>query len=154
VNGAAVRLSGRIRVGLPPDEALRLFTPRGEQDWVAGWSPRFPVPTTDDGEPGTVFETDAHGATTTWLVLARQAGRHISYARVTPGARAGTVTVEVHGKGDHSEVEVTYALTALNGAAVPGLREFADGYPAFLRSWQDAIAEWLSGPGGGVRCRA
>jgi hypothetical protein len=72
---------------------------------------------------------------------------------VTPGARAGTVTVAVHGKGDHSEVEVTYALTALTGAAVPNLREFADGYPAFLRSWQDAIAEWLSGPRG-VRCRA
>jgi hypothetical protein len=72
---------------------------------------------------------------------------------VTPRDRAGTVTVTVHGSGDHSEVEVTYALTALSGVAVPGLREFADAYPAFLLSWQDAIAEWLSGPGG-VRCRA
>ena len=153
MNGSAVRLSGRIRVGLPPDQAFRLFTPRGEQDWVEGWSPRFPVPPTDDGEPGTVFETGAHGTTTTWLVLARQAGRHISYARVTPGERAGTVTVTVHGSGDHSEVEVTYALTALTAAAVPGLREFADGYPAHLRSWQDAIAALLSGPGG-VRCGA
>ena len=158
MNGSAVRLTGRIRVELPPDEALRLFTPRGEQDWVAGWSPRFPVAATDDGEPGTVFETDAHGATTTWLVLAREPGRHISYARVTPGERAGTVSVTIHGSGghgsgdhssgDHSEVEVTYALTALSGGAVPGRREFADGSPAFLRSWQDAIAAWLSGPGG------
>ncbi|GAB2855621.1 hypothetical protein GCM10027176_67730 [Actinoallomurus bryophytorum] len=153
MNGPAGRLSGRIRVGLPPDEALRLFTPRGERDWVAGWSPRFPVPTTDDGAPGTVFETEAHGATTTWLVLARQPGRHISYARVTPRDRAGTVTVTVHGSGGHSEVEVTYALTALSDAAAGGLQDFADGYPAFLRSWQDAIEAWLSGPGG-VRCRA
>jgi hypothetical protein len=143
VTSPAVCLTDRIRVPLPPDEAFRLFTPRGEQDWVAGWSPRFPVPVADDSEPGTVFETDAHGTTTTWVVTARSPG-HVSYARVTPGDRAGTVSVTVSGSsGGHSEVEVTYSLTALTEAAVPGLRRFADGYPAFLRSWEAAIAECL-----------
>jgi hypothetical protein len=139
------RLIGRIQVGLPTDEAFRLFTPRGEQDWVTGWEPRFPAPAPDDTQPGTVFETNAHGQTTIWLVLDRQWGKRISYARVTPGDQAGTVTIVVSPTGRHSEVEVTYELTALTGAASSRLREFADNYPAYLRSWQDVISARLRG---------
>jgi hypothetical protein len=133
------RLTGRIQVALPPGEAFRLFTPRGEQDWVPGWHPSFPVPAADDTEPGTVFETSAHGQRTIWLVTGRQPGKRISYARVTPGEQAGTVTVTISPAGRHSEVEVTYELTALTSLAEHKLTEFADGYPAYLQSWQDAI---------------
>jgi Polyketide cyclase / dehydrase and lipid transport len=133
------RLTGSITVGLPPDEAFRLFTPRGEQDWAHGWHPRFPVPAEDDSEPGTVFETDAHGQQTIWLVTSREPGKCISYARVTPGEQAGTVAVALTASGDGCEVEVVYELTALTNAASDRLREFASGYPAYLQSWQDAI---------------
>lgn len=140
------RLTGHITVDLPPGEAFRLFTPRGEQDWAHDWQPRFPVPVQDDAEPGTVFETHAHGRHTIWLVTSREPGRRISYARVTPGDQAGTVTVTVSPsgrRGDVSEVDVTYQLTALTPAAAGELREFAGRYPAYLRSWQEAIAAWL-----------
>jgi hypothetical protein len=141
------RLSGTIRVALPPTEAFRLFTPRGEQDWVAGWLPQFPDPTTDDTRPGTVFLTEADQVTTTWVVLDRHPGRSVSYARVTPGSRAGTVTVTLEEAPDihHSVVTVTYDLTALTDAAKADLDDFADDYPAFLSSWQEAIAGWLTG---------
>lgn len=133
------RLEGRITVALPPAEAFELFTPRGEERWVEGWSPRFPVPATDDTAPGTVFET-AHGEPTTWVVLDREPGRRVSYARVTPGSRAGTVTVTLDEDGDgHTTVQVVYDLTALNPDAAGDLRRFAAGYPAFLDSWQEAI---------------
>jgi hypothetical protein len=138
------RLTGRIHVDLPPGEAFRLFTPRGEQDWAHGWRPHFPVPTTDDTEPGTVFETTAHGHHTIWLVTGREPGRRISYARVTPGYQAGTVTVTIEAAGRQSEVEVSYRLTVLNEAAGHLLREFTDGYPAYLQSWEDAIAALLT----------
>jgi hypothetical protein len=141
--GAQYTLAGTFAVALPPEEAFRLFTPRGEQDWAEGWLPRFPTGATDDTAPGTVFETDADGTTTTWMVLDREWGRRISYARVTPTVRAGTVTVVVDGANGHSDVRVTYELTALTDAAEPELREFAAGHPAFLRSWQDAIAAVL-----------
>jgi len=148
-----LRLTGRIRVGLPPAEAFRLFTPRGEQDWAPGWDPHFPAPASDDTEPGTVFETSPHGQPgthvppTVWVVTNRESGRHISYARMTPGDRAGTVTVELSAADGASDVEVTYQLTALSVAAEPGLREFADGYAAYLQSWQDAISGWLGTAG-------
>jgi polyketide cyclase/dehydrase/lipid transport protein len=133
------RLTGRIHVALPPSEAFRLFTPRGEQDWAHEWHPVFPAPAADDTAPGTVFETSAHGQHTIWLVTERQPGERISYARVTPGEQAGAVTVVISAAGRHSEVEVTYQLTALNGPADRKLSEFAAGYPAYLQSWQDAI---------------
>lgn len=148
-----LRLTGRIRVGLPPAEAFRLFTPRGEQDWAPGWEPHFPAPASDDTEPGTVFETSPHDQPgthvppTVWVVTNRESGRRISYARMTPGDRAGTVTVELSAADGASDVEVTYQLTALSAAAEPGLREFADGYAAYLQSWQDAISGWLGTAG-------
>ncbi|MFD0683785.1 SRPBCC family protein [Actinomadura fibrosa] len=132
------RLTGRLRVALPPEEAFGLFTPRGEERWVPGWRPRFPAG--DDGGPGTVFETVHDGETTTWVVLVHEPGRRLSYARVTPGHRAGTVTVVLTGDGDGgSDVEVSYDLTALTADAERALDGFAAGYPAFLRSWEGAI---------------
>ena len=147
MTAAQRRLTGRIRVALPPAAAFRLFTPRGEQDWAHGWHPHFPAPAPDDTEPGTIFETSAHGQHTVWLVTDRQPGQRISYARVTPGDQAGTVTVTISAVGRHSEAEVTYQLTALTGSATRKLREFADGYPAYLQSWQDAITAWIQNPG-------
>jgi hypothetical protein len=135
------RLDGQIKVALPPDEAFTLFTPRGEERWVDGWRPRFPVPAPDDTVPGTVFETSHDGETTIWLVLEREPGRRVSYARVTPGSRAGTVTVTLDEDGERrSIVHVVYELTALTPEAAEELDGFAAGYEAFLRSWEDAIA--------------
>lgn len=141
---ARYRLSGRISVRLPPADAFRLFTPRGEQDWAHHWFPRFPVPVIDDSEPGTVFETHAHGHRAVWVVTGREPGRRISYSRVIPGGSAGTVTVILSPSGEYSQAEVIYEITALTPEASAELRNFAEGYPAYLRSWQDEIEHALS----------
>jgi polyketide cyclase/dehydrase/lipid transport protein len=138
------RLTGTLEVALPPAEAFRLFTPRGEEDWVDGWQPHFPSDPVDDTEPGTVFETHAHGDEATWVVVAREAGRRISYARVTPGVRAGTVIVELQPTAGGSRVTVGYELTALSDDGRAELDRFAEAYPEFLRSWQTAIETWLA----------
>jgi hypothetical protein len=141
MTGARCRLTGGLRVALPPSEAFRLFTPLGEREWADGWNPRFPAPAEDDTMPGTVFETSAHGHRTVWLVVDREPGRRISYARVTPGRDAGTVSVELGDAGDTaSQVTVTYELTTLTDAGRHWLHAFTEGYPAYLRSWEEAIA--------------
>ena len=140
-------MSGHLTVARPPAEAFGYFTPRGEERWVPEWRPRFPAPTGDDTAPGTVFETDAHGRTTTWVVVERTPGRRIRYARVVPGDTAGTVTVELADDGGHSDVTVTYELTALSASAIERLRGFAARYPEMLKGWADAIAACLgTGP--------
>jgi hypothetical protein len=137
------RLSGRIHVALPAERAFQLFTPRGEREWSHGWDPVFPASTSDDSEPGTVFETDAHGHRGTWLVTDRVRGRRIAYAQVIPGERAGSITVTLDAADGGSDVEVVYDLTSLSEAGAHHLKQFVDGYDAHLRSWQDAIAASL-----------
>lgn len=141
---AQCRVAGRLMVALPRDHTFRLFTPRGEQNWVPQWKPHFPAPAVDDTAPGTVFETQAHGQTTTWVIVDSTSGRRIRYARVTPQVDAGTVTVTLEDVNGQSEVTVTYELTTLTDAANAHLNAFAARYPAFLRSWEDAIAAYLA----------
>lgn len=132
--------TGVVPVPLPPAEAFALFTPSGERAWAEGWDPRFPQPTDDETAPGTVFET-AHGAATTWVVVARDPGRSIVYARVGHGDRAGTVAVELAPAADGTTLaRVTYDLTALTASAEPALAAFEAGYDEFLRHWTAAIA--------------
>jgi hypothetical protein len=139
-------LAGELTVALPPAEAWALFTPRGEETWAHGWQPRFPADADDDAAPGTVFQTDGHGAHTTWVVVDSEPGRRVRYSRHTPDVSAGTVTVELAADraGTGTAVVVTYALTALTTAAGPDLARFAAHYPEFLRGWQDAIAATLA----------
>jgi hypothetical protein len=137
------RLVGRVRVPLAPGDAFRLFTASGEREWVTGWDPEFAAPTDDDTDPGTIFETEAHGRRTTWVVTESVAGERIAYARVVPADHAGTITVVLRAVGDASEVRVTYDLTALTPAGADRLDHFADGYAEFLRSWEDAISSHL-----------
>lgn len=134
------RLTGRLTVDLPAAEAFVLFTPNGERAWASGWEPHYPVATDDDSAPGTVFQTHVHDRTTTWVVLDREPRRSIRYARVMPETSAGTVSVVLDDAGDSTDVTVTYELTPLSDHGAQWLDDFAAGYPAFLRSWQTAIA--------------
>ena len=130
--------SGSVRVPLPPELALPLFTPRGERRWVAGWEPRFPADDADDTAPGTVFVTDE----SIWMV-AERTERSMRYARALPGVWAGTVEVRCEPAGSETLAGVTYDLTALDDAQRPRLREFAAGYAAFLAQWEREIAAAL-----------
>lgn len=127
-------LTGTVRVAAPPEEAWHLFTPEGERAWAPGWNPRYP------GDSEDVFETggDHHHPAATWVVVTRDPGRRVSYARVVAGRDAGTVTVELAGDG-HTTATVTYRLTALTSAGREHLTRFAAGYAGYLRSWEEAI---------------
>lgn len=144
---ARVALSGRFELPLPIEEAFWLFTARGEQRWAPGWSPRFPSgDDADDTDPGTVFSIDHDGVDTTWIVTAAAPPRAISYSRVTPGAKAGTVSVSLDPVGDRSTaVDVAYDLTALDPAASAELAAFAAHFDEFLGHWPAAIREATSG---------
>ena len=132
---------GSVRVSLPPERALALFTPRGERRWAHGWNPTFPEDDADDTAPGTVFLTEAgHGGQAIWMV-AERTPRSMRYARAVPGVWAGTVEVRCERAGAETVAHVTYDLTALDEAQRPRLADFAAGYDAFLGEWEREIAE-------------
>ena len=87
-----------ITVDLPPDEALPLFTPKGEEDWVPGWQPAYFRPPTGETCQGMVFTTEHDGETTVWTCVAWQPDRgHARYFRVTPGSRVTRPSVSGSG---------------------------------------------------------
>ncbi len=123
--------SHTLRVPVPADRALHLFTPVGERAWAPGWDPVFPAGEAGDGAaPGTVFLTGA----STWIVIDREA-RRVRYARVTPGVRAGTVEVRLRPDGAETLADVTYVTTALAGAP----------FDPDLAHWEQAIAAAVAG---------
>ena len=115
--------TGSITVPLPPDEAIALFTPEGERAWVPDWDPEH--------HSDTVFTT-AHAI---WVVV-ESGPRAVRYARVAPGAHAGTVAVACHAHGAATRAEVTYDLAPLTPGA---LDDFAAGFDAMLAEWERRI---------------
>ena len=130
-------------MALPLDEALRLFTPEGERNWVDHWAPRYAEDQADDTAPGTVFTTDAGGMVTIWVVSDRRTDG-FRYVRVAPGHTAGTVTISGTATGhDTSIVTVRYDLSALSAVGEDFLTTMAGGFAGFLAGWESAIAELL-----------
>ena len=128
-----------INVPLPADEALPLFTARGELRWVEGWDPEFPAGEPSEETEGTVFVTNAGGRPSYWVVAARDADS-VRYARTTPGFSAGTVEVRVRRSDTSStQVDVTYDLTALTPEGAAELDRFADRYEQDIGGWEAAI---------------
>ena len=134
---------GTSRVPVSADRALRLFTPTGEREWAEGWNPVFPAEARDDGAPGTVFVTHAHGGGQAIWMVAHRTEHSMRYARAVPGVWAGTVEVRCEPAGSQAVAHVTYDLTALHDAQRPRLREFAAGFDALLHEWEHALAATL-----------
>ncbi len=139
-------------MALPPPAAFLLFTPTGERAWADGWDPQFPVAVADETEPGIVFTTAHGGRQTTWVVVRREAGVAITYSRLTPGDRAGLVSVALEPLPTGSTATVVYDLTTLASERNSEVQSFADHFDGFLAGWQDAIARALAdAPPSGLR---
>jgi len=142
-----IERSATVRVPMPPAEALSLFTPEGERDWVPGWDPEaIHAPDGSLSRDGAVFRTTHGGEETVWLVV------HVNpllgaadYVRITPGSRLGTVSVRCHDDGaGGSLVEVSYSLTALSPAGAGALEAITpEAFAADIRDWQTAIQRLL-----------
>jgi hypothetical protein len=133
-----------ITVPLPADEAMPLFTARGERRWVEGWDPEFPA-----GEPaqegeGTVWITSAGDRSTYWVVAAKDADS-VRYTRTTPGFAAGTVEVRVRGSdARETQLDITYDLTALTEEGDAELADFGSTFEQEIGSWQGLIGRLVS----------
>lgn len=138
-----IERSTTIGVPLPPAEALALFTPEGEREWVPGWDPEaIHAPGGSLSRQGAVFRTRHGGEETVWLVqrVAPRIGA-ADYVRVTPGNRLGTVHVRCRDDGSGgSAVEVTYRLTALSAEGVEVLEAVTEeAFAADVGEWEKAI---------------
>jgi 8-oxo-dGTP diphosphatase len=144
IEGEVVR-TGSVRVELPPEEALPLFTAKGETLWVPGWSPTYVTPR--DGEPrdGGVWLTKDDDVEVIWRVQRYDAvARVAEYLRVVPRNRVAVVRVECEPEGDGTRATVTYRVTPLSDAGRTWLASFGEAdYEQMMREWEGLIAAWL-----------
>lgn len=137
------RASGGFELPLVAADAISLFTPEGERDWVPGWLPRYPGG--PDEAPGTVFTTEALGRETIWVILEidRSAGR-AAYARTTRNLHAGTVRVDcVDIAPQRCTVSVSYDLTTLSDAGT--LDEYRpEPFAETMQAWLAAVEDHLA----------
>ncbi len=145
-----IERSATIRLALPVEQALPLFTPEGECDWVSGWVPEpLHAPDGSLSRKGAVFRTSHGDEETLWMVLEMEpvAGT-AEYARITPGSKLGIVRVQCRrDEGEGSFVDVTYELTSLSAAGEATLRALTpEAFDAEIRGWQTAIEAMLDAP--------
>jgi hypothetical protein len=137
-----------INVPLPADEAMALFTARGERRWVEDWDPEFPAGEPCEEGEGTVFVTRSNGRSTYWVVAVKDANG-VRYARTTPGFAAGTVEVRRRRSDARStQVEITYDLSALTPQGAAELDVFATHYDQEIGAWEAAIGTALANESG------
>lgn len=143
-----IERSTTIHLPIEPTEALSLFTPEGEREWVTGWEPE-PIHAPDGSlsREGAVFRTRRGGEETLWLVLRVDAQRGVAdYVRITPGSRLGTVRVRCRSDGaGGSNVEVGYRLAALSPGGANELEAITpQAFEADIRGWRKAIEQLLA----------
>lgn len=131
-----------IRIAAPVGTCQRFFTPAGEELWVDGWRPNYQFPEDGRTEPGMVFTTGSGDDFTVWNLVDFDTQAHYArYARVTPALRAGFVEVRCTAvDAHHTDVQVTYTLTALTDQGDASLAAFqGDAYVAMIEDWKTAI---------------
>jgi ribosomal protein S18 acetylase RimI-like enzyme len=137
--------TGALRVALPADAALPLFTAAGETRWVPGWTPAYVSP--PDGSPveGGIFLTRDGDQEVIWRVQRYDpAARVAEYLRIVPGDRVVAVTVACEPEGAGTRATVTYRVTPLSAAGRAWLAAFGEGaFAAMLREWERLIAAHL-----------
>ncbi|WP_404337428.1 hypothetical protein AB2M62_02240 [Sphingomonas sp. MMS12-HWE2-04] len=143
LSAGRVRQHGSFQLDLPAAEAFKLFTAAGERLWVPGWSPTIlgALPQ----HCGLVFTTGDGAERSIWTVIESEAASgRVRYSRVTPGSRAGIVTVEVAAIASGSQVDVAYDLTALSAEGETALKAYSStSFAQMIEDWRGLIVAAL-----------
>jgi len=130
--------SHEITVERPIDEAFALFTPKGEEAWVPGWTPTYIDPANGETREEMLFTTGDGDDATYWTCLQWQPQDwHVRYLRLTPASRVSFVDVTCQPEGaGRTRVRVGYEMRALSPEGQAYISELSDD------AFADMIDEW------------
>jgi len=132
-------LSHSFILPMSPDQALPLFTPKGEEAWVPGWAPAYVDPPGGDTVEGMIFSTGNGAVWWTCLRWCPAAGE-ARYLRLTPGVKAARVTVLCRAEGAGTRVSVAYDWHALGGEGAAEIAALTpDGFASEIDGWRTLI---------------
>ena len=139
--------SHEITVARSLSEALPLFTPRGEEEWVPGWKPEYIDPKSGDTQAEMLFVTSHGNQRTFWTCLAWQPGDgHVRYLKITPDSQIGFVDVQCRSDGpDKTIVRVMYQLNGLSDSGLAHLNEMTEAsFAEMIDHWARLIEQMPS----------
>jgi len=138
--------TGVVRVALPPDEALPLFTAVGETKWVPGWSPTYVSPADGAAVTGGVWLTRDGETEVIWRVQRYDVRARVAeYLRVVPGNRVVVVRVACAPDGAGTLATVTYRVTPIAPAGDASLAAFTEGaYAEMMGEWERLLAAYVA----------
>jgi len=136
---------GSLRVTLPKDKALPLFTAKGETLWVPDWKPVYVHPTNGEPVEGGIWLTKDGAVEVIWRVQRYDPTAGIAeYLRVVPGNRVALVRVECTQSGPHTHVSVSYRITPISPSGDAWLAEMTESaFAEMMREWEQLIAKHL-----------
>ena len=134
--------SHEITVERPASEAFALFTPRGEEAWVPGWTPTYIRPENGETCEEMIFTTGEGDEKTFWTCLSWEPDQyHVRYLRLTPASRVAFVDVRCWPLGrDRTRVRVAYQLQALSDRGRSYLDDLTESdFAKSIDGWSDLI---------------
>ena len=134
------QFSHEITIDHPPETAIHLFTPKGEEAWVPGWQPEYITPSSGETTVEMVFITREIDEMTYWTCLQWHPDEgHARYFRLTPNARAAFVDVQCRPGGHNTTlVRVAYELHSLSQSGM----DYVEGMTQ--TSFNTMIEEWAA----------
>ena len=135
-------LSHEIVIERPIADAFPLFTPKGEEAWIADWRPTYIRPLSGETCAEMIFTTGDGDELTFWTCLVWQPAQyHVRYLRLTPASRVAFVDVRcVPGGPSRTQVRVGYQIQALTAHGEAYLKEFTQSaFASSIDEWNDLI---------------
>ena len=123
-------------------DAINLFTPRGEEEWLPGWEPVYLSPASGQTEEGMVFTTGEGDETSFWTCLTWQPDDgHARYLCITPASRFAFIDVQCRPDGDaRSRVTVRYEVQATTDAGEKWIATVTDeAFSKRIDRWSELI---------------
>jgi hypothetical protein len=129
-------------------DVFPLFGAERERLWAPGWEPRFVWPTVPTDRAGMVFRVARGDRLATWVntVFDSNTGR-VQYVYVMPEVVATVITLDVHSRGDTTEVVVRYERTSLTAASDATVKAMAAQDRAAGPEWAAQINSYLAESG-------
>lgn len=128
-----------------PERVFPLLCPVREADWVPGWQYRLVYSQSGVAELGCVFTTpNEDGSEATWMCVAYEPPRKISYVWMWPAMVATRLDLELEPAGEKTRVHVRYAYTALSERGAREVERYDRAwFETKMKGWEAAINHYL-----------
>ena len=128
-----------IELDASPDEAFRMFEPKGRELWSSHWKPEYLYPHSGEARKGTVARYKVHGHEWAVAVVAdyEPEARMIRYLIFLPNSEAWEMEIRcLPTPSGKTIANVTYRVTALT----PEMNEPVESF--FENDFDEAIDAW------------